>query len=71
MVSTELYLALNKGGYLNWDNQLVASDTQFSLQVLEGSQIRNAVGHLIGAYQVDINDGNHYKVSWAGRNRNR
>jgi len=23
---------------------------------LEGSQIRNAVGHLIGAYQVDIND---------------
>jgi len=43
-------------GYLNWDNQLVASDTQFSLQVLEGSQIRNAVGHLIGAYQVDIND---------------
>jgi len=51
-------------GYLNcFDNQLVASDTQFSLQVLEGSQIRNAVGHLIGAYQVDINDGNHYQRS--------
>jgi len=56
-VCTELYLALNKEGYLNCFGTISwLLDTQFSLQVLEGSQIRNAVGHLMSAYQVDIND---------------
>lgn len=55
---TELYLALNKGGVFKLfrNNQLVASDTQFSLQVIEGRRIRNAVAHLIGAYQVKISE---------------
>ena len=57
-VSTELYLALNKGGVFKLfrDNKLVASDTQFSLQVLEGRKVRNAVGHLISDYQVYISE---------------
>ncbi|MGH2412304.1 MAG: hypothetical protein ACRDEA_01120, partial [Microcystaceae cyanobacterium] len=46
---TELYLALNKGGVFKLfrDHQLVASDTQFSLQIREGNKIRNAVAHLV------------------------
>lgn len=55
---TELYLALNKGGVFKLfrHNQLVASDTQFSLRVLTGKQLRNAVGHLISNYQFNISD---------------
>ncbi len=55
---TELYLALNKGGVFKLfrNKQLVASDTQFSLQVREGSTIKNAVGHLIGPYKIQIGD---------------
>ena len=58
-VSTELYLALNKGGVFKLfrDNQLIASDTQFSLLLLEGKKVRNAVGHLMGAYQVHLSEG--------------
>ncbi len=56
--ATELYLALNKGGVFKIfrDRQLVASDTQFSLQVRAGKKIKNAVGHLIGPYQVQIGE---------------
>lgn len=54
----ELYLAFNKGGVfkLFQNNQLVASDTQFSLQVRQGRKIRNAVGHLVSDYTVEVND---------------
>ena len=53
---TELYLALNKGGVFKLfrDGELIASDTQFSLQVQEGSTIKNAVGHLISDYTIDV-----------------
>jgi hypothetical protein len=54
--NTELYLALNKGGAFKLfrDNQLVASDTQFSLQVQQGDKIKNAVGHLVSDYTVEV-----------------
>lgn len=56
--SYELYLALNKGGVFKLfrDNQLVASDTQFSLRVREGNKYKNAVGHLVGNYQINISE---------------
>jgi len=52
--SYELYLALNKGGVFKVfrNNQLIASDTQFSLLVKEDKKIKNAVGHLVGSYQI-------------------
>ena len=55
---TELYLALNKGGVFKLfrNGKLIASDTQFSLLVREGSKLKNAVGHLIGNYQIDVED---------------
>jgi hypothetical protein len=55
---TELYLALNKGGVFKLfrDDQLIASDTQFSLQVRQGGKIKNAVGHLVSDYTVDVNE---------------
>ena len=54
--NTELYLALNKGGVFKLfrDNKLVASDTQFSLLVQDGNQRRNAVGHLVDDYQIQL-----------------
>lgn len=53
---TELYLALNKGGVFKLfrKGQLVASDTQFSLQVRQGNKVKNAVGHLVSDYTVDV-----------------
>jgi hypothetical protein len=53
---TELYLALNKGGVFKLfrGNQLIASDTQFSVQVRQGRQIKNAVAHLVSDYQIKI-----------------
>lgn len=56
--NTELYLALNKGGVfkLFQDKQLIASDTQFSLLVQEGNKVKNAVGHLIGDYQLELEE---------------
>ena len=53
---SELYLALNKGGVFKFfrDEKLVASDTQISLKIKEGSKIKNAVGHLIGDYQIKV-----------------
>lgn len=54
----ELYLALNKGGVFKLfrQNQLIVSDTQFSLQVKEGKKLKNAVAHLIDNYQVTVED---------------
>ncbi|MGV2831001.1 hypothetical protein [Myxosarcina sp. GI1(2024)] len=56
--NTELYLALNKGGVFKLfrDGKLVVSDTQFSLQVKDGNQVKNAVGHLVGNYQTKITE---------------
>jgi len=56
--STELYLALNKGGVfkLFHDQKLIASDTQFSLLVQEGKKLKNAVAHLVGNYDISIED---------------
>ncbi len=55
---TSLYLALNKGGAFKLfrDRQLIASDTQFSLQVKRGRKLKNAVGHLVGNYKLDVSD---------------
>lgn len=56
--NVELYLALNKGGTFKLfrDRQLLASDTQFSLQVRNGSKVKNAVGHLIDLYSIQVNE---------------
>ena len=53
---TELYLALNKGGAFKLfkAGKLIATDTQFSLLVKDGSKLKNAVGHLVGRYQVQV-----------------
>jgi hypothetical protein len=53
---TELYVALHKGGVFKLfrDQQLIVSDTQFSLQVRQGSETRNAVGHLIDGYEIKV-----------------
>ncbi len=52
----ELYVALNKGGVYKFfrDGRLVASDTQVSLLVREGSKLRNAVAHLVGDYSPEV-----------------
>lgn len=68
--TTELYIALNKGGVFKIfrDRQLVASDTHFSLLVREGKKIKNAVGHLIGSYQIQIKENEILifgKLGWA------
>jgi hypothetical protein len=54
--NTELYIALNKGGVFKLfrDQQLIASDTQFSLLVKEGKKLKNAVGHLVDNYQIQL-----------------
>ena len=56
--NTELYIALNKGGVFKLfrDNQLIASDTQFSLLVKDGKQLKNAVAHLVGNYDITIKE---------------
>ncbi len=56
--NTELYLALNKGGAFKFfrNNQLVVSDTHFSLLVRDGKKVKNAVGHLVDPYKVEISD---------------
>ncbi|MGF1498631.1 MAG: hypothetical protein ACFB8W_17665 [Elainellaceae cyanobacterium] len=55
---TELYLALNKGGAFKLfrGDRLVASDTQFSVQVRAGRSLKNAVGHLVDTYDVEIGE---------------
>ena len=56
--NVELYIAPNKGGVFKLfrNQKLVASDTQFSLQVLEGDRLKNAVAHLIDSYEVQVAD---------------
>lgn len=60
----ELYLALNKGGVFKFwrDGKLVASDTQLSVQRQCGKKFRNAVAHLAGRYDVNL-DGHAITVS--------
>jgi hypothetical protein len=55
---TELYLALNKGGVFKLfrNHQLIAADTQFSLQVKQGKNIKNAVAHLVDDYQISFTE---------------
>lgn len=55
---TELYIALNKGGVFKLfrNNQLIAADTQFSLEVLAGKKRKNAVGHLVSDYQIRLEE---------------
>jgi hypothetical protein len=55
---TELFLALNKGGVFKLfrNGELVTSDTQFSLRVKQGNKLKNAVGHLVGEYQLEIEE---------------
>ncbi|MGB3300999.1 MAG: hypothetical protein WBA76_22245 [Phormidesmis sp.] len=56
--NTALYLALNKGGTFKFfrDNHLVLSDTQFSLQVQQGRKLKNAVGHLVSPYEIEVSE---------------
>ncbi len=55
---SHLYLALNKGGTFKFfqGNHLTCSDTQFSVQVRQGRSLKNAVGHLVGPYEVQVDD---------------
>ena len=67
---TELYLALNKGGVFKLfrNGKLIASDTQFSLQVQEGNKIKNAVGHLVSNYQTSVEENEIFiqgSLGWA------
>lgn len=56
--STELYLALNKGGVFKLfrDGKLVVSDTQFSVQVTQAGKLKNAVAHLVGNYEIEVGE---------------
>lgn len=56
--NSELYLALNKGGAFKFfrNNQLIESDTQFSLLVRDGKTVKNAVGHLVGDHKFEISE---------------
>ena len=65
-----LYLALNKGGVFKLFRQgkLVASDTQFSVQVKQGKKVKNAVGHLIDNYSVEVGENEIFirgSLGWA------
>ncbi len=56
---TALYVALNKGGVFKFfrGNQLIASDTHFSLQVKSGQAIENVVGHLVSQkYKIQVHE---------------
>ncbi|NER33125.1 MAG: hypothetical protein F6J93_03445 [Oscillatoria sp. SIO1A7] len=55
---TELYIALNKGGVFKLfrHGALVASDTQFSLQVSRGGKLKNTIGHAIDDYQFELKE---------------
>ena len=71
---TELYLALNKGGVfkLFCQGKLIASDTQFSLQVKNKNTTKNAVGHLIDNYKSIISQDSIIikgSLGWAKQNQ--
>ena len=53
---TELYIALNKGGVFKLfrQNKLIVSDTQFSLLVQQNKKQKNAVGHLVDNYHIEL-----------------
>ena len=55
---TELYLALNKGGAFKLFRQgkLIASDTQFSVQLQRRNSKKNAVAHLMSANQIEVKE---------------
>jgi hypothetical protein len=66
----ELFLALNKGGAFKLfrGDRMVASDTQFSIQVRQGRQLKNAVGHLVGKYDLKLDTDEIWvrgKLGWA------
>jgi hypothetical protein len=54
--NTELFIALNKGGVFKCfiAGELVASDTQFSVQVKQSKKVNTAVAHLVDSYPVQI-----------------
>jgi len=56
--TTELFVALNKGGVFKIfrDGVIVASDTHLSLVVESGGHKRTAVGHLIDKYTARMTD---------------
>ena len=70
----ELYVALNKGGVFKfWRNgELVASDTQLSVQLSVGRKVKTAVAHLVGRSDVKL-DGHAIsirgKLGWAKAKR--
>jgi hypothetical protein len=69
-ITTELFLALNKGGSFKLfrDRKSIASDTQFSVKVRDGAKVKNAVAHLIDEYQVTIDQNEiliEGKLGWA------
>ena len=51
-----LYLGLNKGGVFKFfrGDELVYSDTHFSIRIASGKKSRTAVAHLVGKYDVEI-----------------
>ncbi|QIZ72640.1 hypothetical protein [Oxynema aestuarii] len=66
----ELYLALNKGGVFKLfkNGKLLLSDTQFSVKVLKGKKFKNAVGHLVDDYEVEVREDEiliQGKLGWA------
>ncbi|MGF1536288.1 MAG: hypothetical protein ACFB4J_07375 [Elainellaceae cyanobacterium] len=63
---TTLYVALNKGGVFKLfrGDRLVVSDTQISLQVRADGGVKNAVGHLVGQYPVEVGE-NQITISGA------
>jgi hypothetical protein len=70
----EVYIGLNKGGVFKLfrEGKLIDSDTNFSLQIKQGNQIKNAVAHLIGNYDIKVEE-NDITVSgqlgWAKQNQ--
>ena len=54
----ELYVAPNKGGVFKLfeGDRLSVSDTQFSLLVRQGKQLKNAVAHLVDTYETQIDN---------------
>ncbi|MHA3770263.1 hypothetical protein ACXR0O_01850 [Verrucomicrobiota bacterium sgz303538] len=56
--SSELYLALNKGGVFKFfrDGKLVCSDTQVSARAEDGGKLKTAVAHMVGSYDTDLGD---------------
>lgn len=56
--NTTLFTALNKGGVFKLfrNDHLIASDTQFSLEVEKGGKKRNAVAHLIDQVNCSVKE---------------